>query len=248
MRLARTAVAAVLLICAGLAALGGRESATPEDRAEALLSRMTLAEKLTMMHGGADCGYIGCVDGIARLGIPALHLQDGPVGVGNDSTGITQLPAPVAAAAAWDTGLLGEYGRVIGAEQWAKGTNVALAPTVNIVRDPRWGRAFESLGEDPYLAGRAAAAEIAGIRAEGPMAQVKHFAVYNQETGRNTPAADARIDGRTLREIYLPAFEAAITARVDSVMCGYNPVTRRCRRSPAGSTWRCPAGAGSARR
>ena len=224
MRLVRTAVVAGLLGCAVLAGLGGREEPAPEQRAEALLSRMTLAEKLTMMHGGAECGYIGCVDGNARLGIPPLRLQDGPVGVGNDFTGVTQLPAPVAAAASWDTGLLREYGRVIGAEQWGKGTNVALAPTVNIVRDPRWGRAFESLGEDPYLAGRAAAAEIGGIRAEGPMAQVKHFAVYNQETGRNTPASNARVDERTLREIYLPAFEAAVDAGVDSVMCGYNPV------------------------
>ncbi|MEV4709046.1 glycoside hydrolase family 3 C-terminal domain-containing protein [Actinoplanes sp. NPDC049316] len=225
MRLARTAVVVGLLLCAVPAGLGGREpSATPEQRAEALLRRMTLAEKLTMMHGGAECGYIGCVDGNPRLGIPALHLQDGPAGVGNDTTGVTQLPAPVAAAAAWDPALLHEYGRVIGAEQWGKGTNVALAPTVNIVRDPRWGRAFESLGEDPYLAGRAAAAELGGIRAEGPMAQVKHFAVYNQETARNTMGSDARIDERTLREIYLPAFEASIAAGVDSVMCGYNPV------------------------
>ncbi|PRY19445.1 beta-glucosidase [Pseudosporangium ferrugineum] len=225
MRLGRAAVAVVLLAGATLAGVGGSERRpSVERRVAALMARMTLAEKLTLMRGGAPCGYIGCVDGIPRLGIPPLRLQDGPVGVGNGTTGVTQLPAPVAAAAAWDPGLMRAYGQVIGAEQWAKGANVALAPTVNIVRDPRWGRAFESLGEDPYLAGRAAAAEIVAIRAEGPMAQVKHFAAYNQETARNTYGSDARVDERTLREIYLPAFEAAIAAGTDSVMCGYNPV------------------------
>ncbi|MET0492500.1 MAG: glycoside hydrolase family 3 C-terminal domain-containing protein [Actinoplanes sp.] len=228
MRLGPMAVAVVLALC-GIAAVAivqrePEEPATSEQRAEALLARMTLAEKLAMLHGGAACGYIGCVDGNARLGIPALHLQDGPAGVGNGTTGVTQLPAPVTGAASWDPVLMRRYGQVIGAEQWGKGTNVALAPTVNIVRDPRWGRAFESLGEDPYLAGQVAAAEIAGIQGEGPMAQVKHYAVYNQETDRNTLGSDAVVSERAQREIYLPAFEAAVKAGVDSVMCGYNPV------------------------
>ena len=230
MRLARTAVLVGLLLCALVGdqpeqsrpeqSRGG----APERRADALLARMSLAEKLRMLHGGAKCGYIGCVDGNARLGIPALHLQDGPAGVGNGTTGVTQLPAPVAAAAGWDPALIRRYGQVLGAEQWGKGTNVALAPTINIVRDPRWGRAFESFGEDPYLTAQVAAAEIPAIQGEGPMAQVKHYAVYNQETGRNTMAGNAVVSERARREIYLPAFEAAVRAGVDSVMCGYNPV------------------------
>ncbi|GAA2487268.1 beta-glucosidase [Winogradskya humida] len=224
MRLVRMALAGVL-VCGALVGLGGSSSSPSMDqRVEALLAKMTRAEKLTLMHGGKACGYVGCVDGIPRLGIPPLHLQDGPAGVGGSLTGVTQLPAPVAAAASWDPALMTAYGKVLGAEEWAKGANVVLAPTINIVRDPRWGRAFESLGEDPYLAGQSAAAEIAGIRSQGPIAQVKHYAVYNQETRRNTPGSDARIDERTMREIYLPAFEDAINAGVGSVMCGYNPV------------------------
>jgi beta-glucosidase len=224
MRLART-VLAVILACGSFAAVGGVEDQlAPAQRAEALLQRMTRDEKLTLMHGGVACGYVGCVDGIDRLGIPPLHLQDGPSGVGGGLTGVTQLPAPVAAAAAWDPDVLRWYGKILGSEQWGKGADVVLAPTINIVRDPRWGRAFESLGEDPYLTGQAAAAEIEAIQAEGPMAQVKHYAVYNQETARNTPGSNVTIDERTLREIYLPAFEDAIAAGVESVMCGYNPV------------------------
>ncbi|WP_067495387.1 glycoside hydrolase family 3 C-terminal domain-containing protein [Actinoplanes sp. TFC3] len=224
MRLVR-ATLALVMACTALAVAGGTEDQmAPAQRAESLLQRMTRAEKLTLMHGGAACGYVGCVDGVDRLGIPPLRLQDGPTGVGGGLTGVTQLPAPVAAAAVWDPAMLSAYGKVLGSEQWAKGTDVVLAPTINIVRDPRWGRAFESLGEDPYLAGQAAAAEIRAIQAEGPMAQVKHYAVYNQETARNTGDSNATVDERTLREIYLPAFEDAIGAGADSVMCGYNPV------------------------
>ena len=198
---------------------------TPEQRADELLAQMTTAEKLTMLHGGASCGYVGCVDGNARLGIPALHLQDGPVGVGDGLSGVTQMAAPVAGAASWDTSLMQNYGQVLGSEQWGKGTNVVLAPTINIVRDPRWGRAFESLGEDPYLAGQLGAADIQGIQSQGPMAQVKHYAVYNQETNRNTTADNSIVSDRAEREIYTPAFESAVQqGGADSVMCSYSEI------------------------
>ncbi|MDX6354777.1 MAG: beta-glucosidase, partial [Streptomyces sp.] len=198
---------------------------TPEQRADALLAQMTQAEKLSMMHGGASCGYVGCVDAIPRLGIPALHLQDGPVGVGDGLANVTQLAAPVAGAATWDTALMTSYGQVLGSEQWGKGTNVVLAPTINIVRDPRWGRAFESLGEDPYLAGQLGAADIQGIQSQGPMAQVKHYAVYNQETNRNTSSDNAVVSARAEREIYTPAFETAVQqGGADSVMCSYSAI------------------------
>jgi beta-glucosidase len=197
----------------------------PEQRADELLAAMSQSEKLAMLHGGAGCGYVGCVDGNTRLGIPPLHLQDGPVGVGDGATGVTQLPAPVAGAASWDPALMQQYGQVLGAEQWGKGTNVVLAPTINIVRDPRWGRAFESFGEDPYLAGQIGAADIQGIQSQGPLAQVKHYAVYNQETNRNTISDNAIVSDRTEREIYLPAFQTAVAqGQAASAMCSYSAV------------------------
>ncbi|MCO6008077.1 glycoside hydrolase family 3 C-terminal domain-containing protein [Actinoallomurus purpureus] len=197
----------------------------PVDRANALLAQMTLAEKIAMMHQGASCDYGACVDGNTRLGIPQLRLQDGPAGVADGATGVTQLPAPVAGAATWDTDLMGEYGKVVGAEAWGKGANTVLGPTINIDRDPRWGRSFESLSEDPYLAAQLGAAEIKGIQAQGPIAQVKHYAVYNQETYRNTPQDNAAIADRTQREIYLPAFEAAVKdGKAYSAMCSYSQI------------------------
>ena len=115
-------------------------------------------------------------------------------------SGVTQLPAAVSAAATWSPSLAESYGKVIGNEQAGKGANVDLGPTVNIVRDPRWGRAFESYGEDPYLSGQIGAADIRGIQHQGVMAQVKHWDVYNQETNRNTPADDAIVpSGRCKR-------------------------------------------------
>jgi beta-glucosidase len=200
-------------------------SQPPSTRADELLAAMTQAEKLTMLHGGASCGYVGCVDGNTRLGIPPLHLQDGPVGAGDGFNGVTQMAAPVAGAASWDTALMQQYGQVLGSEQWGKGTNIVLAPTINIVRDPRWGRAFESFSEDPYLAGQVAAADIQGIQSQGPMAQVKHYVVYNQETNRNSTADNAIVSNRAIREIYTPAFETAIKqGGADSAMCSYSEI------------------------
>ncbi len=181
-----------------------------------------------MVHGraaGAADGYAGTVPGVPRLCIPPLHLADGPGGIGDLMAGVTQLPAPVAMAAGWDPTLAQRYGAVIGSEAHAKGVGVLLGPTVNIVRDPRWGRAFESLGEDPYLSGRLAAADIRGIQSADTIAQVKHFAVYNQETYRDSASDNAIVNERTLREIYLPAFEAAVRdGHVGSVMCAYSTV------------------------
>jgi beta-glucosidase len=229
------AAAAALVVAAGLTAAGQPAQAavrpwmslalTPGERADALLAQMTPAEKITMMHGGAQCQWGACVDANTRLGIPALRLQDGPAGVADGAGGVTQLPAPVAGAASWDTALMGQYGQVIGAEEWGKGANVVLGPTINIVRDPRWGRAFESLSEDPYLAAQLGAADITGIQSQGPMAQVKHYADYNQETYRNNAQDNVIMSDRTQREIYLPAFEAAVQqAKVYSVMCSYASV------------------------
>jgi beta-glucosidase len=196
---------------------------TPAQRAQELLAAMTVTQELDLLHGSSSCdGYAACVDPQPSLDIPQLRLQDGPAGVGDGATGVTQLPAPVAGAASWDTALMKQYGGVIGSEAWGKGVNVVLGPTINIDRDPRWGRSFESLSEDPYLAGQLAAADIQGIQGAGPMAQVKHFAVYNQETNRNNTSDDAVVSARAEQEIYLPAFQAAVTqGKADSVMCSY---------------------------
>jgi beta-glucosidase len=189
------------------------------QRVSLLLPRMTLADKIGMVSGN------GSVAAIPRLCIPAMHLQDGPSGVGDGDTGVTQLPAAVSLAASWDRPLASEYGRVIGAEQRGKGNQVDLGPTVNIDRDPRWGRSFETYSEDPYLNAALSVPEIDGVQSQGVMSQVKHFAVYNQESDRNTTADDAIVSTRALHEIYLPAFWAAARqAKAASVMCSYSTI------------------------
>jgi beta-glucosidase len=192
-------------------------------RAGEVLGRMTVDEKIAMVHGTASSAYTGYIPGDARLCIPALKLQDGPLGV--RMSGTTQLPSAAGLAASFDPQLAGQYGAVIGAEDKAKGVDVDLGPTVNIVRDPRWGRAFESYSEDPYLTGQIGAADISGIQSQGVMAQVKHWAVYNQETNRNGPADNAVVDDRTVHEIYTAAFGAIIAqSHPASVMCSYSTI------------------------
>jgi beta-glucosidase len=195
-------------------------------RVTQLLGQMTLAQKISMLHGtGASSPYIGDLGAIPSLCIPAMGLQDGPAGVGDGMGGVTQMPAPITEAATFDTGLEKQYGATIGAEFAGKGANVDLGPTVNIIRDPRWGRAFETFSEDPYLSSQMAVADVQGVQSQGVMAQVKHAAVYNQETNRNGPADNAIVDARTLNEIYLPAFENSVTqGATASVMCGYSTI------------------------
>jgi beta-glucosidase len=180
---------------------------------------MTLADKISMVTGA------GNIAAIPRLCVPAMNLQDGPNGVGDGLTGVTQLPAGVSLAATWDRPLAAEYGKVIGAEERGKGKTVNLGPTVNIDRDPRWGRSFEAYTEDPFLNAAITVPEIEGVQSQGVMSQVKHFAVYNQETNRNTPADNAIVSTRALHEIYLPAFWAATRrAKAASVMCAYSTI------------------------
>ena len=199
------------------------------NRAAEVLAKMTLDDKLAMVDGtgfstGA-AGYVGHIAANARLCIPALNLEDGPQGVADGVSGVTQLPAPVALAAAFDPALARQYGSVVGSEEHGKGADVNLGPTVNIVRDPRWGRAFESYGEDPYLSGQTAVGYVDGVQRQDVMAQVKHYAVYNQETNRNTAADDVAVSQRAMQEIYLPQFYAAVTqGHAASVMCSYSTV------------------------
>jgi beta-glucosidase len=191
-------------------------------RVSELMAQMSLSQEIALMTG-ASGSYVGNIPAISSLCIPAMGLEDGPAGVGDGMSNVTQLPAPVDIAATWDTTAEQEYGHVIGAEQAAKGSTVDLGPTINIVRDPRWGRAFESIGEDPYLAGQLGAADIRGVQSAGTMAQVKHFAVYNQETNRNTSSDNAVVSTQAEQEIYLPAFQAAVQqGAASSVMCSYS--------------------------
>ena len=200
-------------------------SAPISQRVNELLGQMTTAQKVSMLTGAGGSSYVGLIPAIGSLCIPAINLEDGPAGVADGMTGVTQLPAPVDVAATWDTSAEQLYGQVIGAEQVAKGTTVDLGPTINIVRDPRWGRAFESVGEDPYLNGHMGASYIRGVQSTGVMAQVKHLAVYNQETNRNTPSDNAIVSTKTMQEIYLPAFQAAVQqGAASSVMCSYSTV------------------------
>ncbi|MGD0620766.1 MAG: glycoside hydrolase family 3 N-terminal domain-containing protein, partial [Bryobacteraceae bacterium] len=203
-----------------------------EERISDLLGRMTLEEKVDMVSGG---GWMESKAN-ARLGIPALKMADGPVGVRNwygpsaitmradsplPTVTSTAFPAGVALAASWDPELLREVGKTIGEEARALGRDMMLGPGVNIVRAPLAGRNFEMYGEDPYLSSRLVVGYIEGMQSEGIIATVKHFAANNQEHERQT--IDAKIDERALHEIYLPAFRAAVQeAHVWAVMSAYN--------------------------
>ncbi|MER6302521.1 glycoside hydrolase family 3 C-terminal domain-containing protein [Kitasatospora sp. NPDC001539] len=200
-------------------------NSSQEQRIESLLAQLTTDEKVTLLRGlDAPDGVhsVGYVRGVPRLGIPPLLLSDGPAGI-RDGQPATALPAPVALAAAFDPRLAAGYGDVLGREARARGYQVLYGPMVNIVRIPQGGRNFETLGEDPFLAGQLAAAEVRGIQAQNVAAQVKHYAANNQEDNRQSYSSD--VDERTLTEIELPAFRAAVrSGRAWSAMCGYNPV------------------------
>jgi beta-glucosidase len=202
------------------------QSLSVQARVRMLLGKMTLSDKIAEVEGhGTSEPYVFYEAAQPALCIPALGMEDGPNGVGDGLTGVTQLPAGVSLAATFDPQLAQEYGQVVGSEEWGKGAAVNLGPTVNIDRDPRWGRSFESFTEDPFLNAALAVSEIDGVQSTGEMSQVKHYAVYNQETNRNTAADDTIISNRTLHEIYLPAFQQSVTrAHAASVMCSYSTI------------------------
>ncbi len=197
---------------------GVREGVSPEvaRRAEELLARMTLAEKIDYL--GGDRGFF--VRPIERLGIPEIKLSDGPAGCRNWGPS-TAYPAPVALAAAFDRDLAERVGHAMGRDCRARGVHVLLGPGVNIQRSPLSGRNFEYLGEDPYLAARTAVSFVQGLQAEGVLGTAKHFVANSQEWDRNYVSSE--VDERTLREIYFPAFEALVKeGNVGSVMTAYN--------------------------
>ncbi|HET6831329.1 MAG TPA: glycoside hydrolase family 3 C-terminal domain-containing protein [Solirubrobacterales bacterium] len=210
-------------------------SLSAKHRAALLLGALTPAERIGLLGGdeasgiaGAPGTHTGTSDGVPRVDLPTFFQTDGPIGVRSGKA--TALPGSIALAASFDTSLARRAGALIGNEAKLKGNDLVYAPTVNILRTPLWGRAFESLGEDPYLTARMAVPYIRAMQRQGVIADVKHFAANNQEGRRvggetigSRFTVNAEVGERTLREIYLPAFEAAVKdADVGSVMCSYN--------------------------
>ena len=204
------------------------------------LNQMTEQEKLSLVHGvigapwgrepkpAGSIGSAGFVSGVPRLGIPALQETDAELGVANPgdvrpSDTATAMPSSLALASTWDPELARLQGQAVGAEARAKGFNVLLGGTANLIRDPRGGRNFEYFSEDPLLTGLMAGGMIDGVQSRHIISTIKHFALNAQETDR--VVLDSRIDPAAARESDLLAFEIAIErGRPGSVMCAYNQV------------------------
>ena len=200
-----------------------------EERVEDALSRMTVEEKVAMTHAQSKFSS----PGVARLGIPEFWMTDGPHGIRPevlwdewDQAGWTNdscvaFPALTCLAATWDPTVSMLYGKSIGEEARYRNKTVLLGPGVNIYRTPLNGRNFEYMGEDPYLAGRMVVPYIQGVQKNGVAACVKHYALNNQEVNRHT--TNVIVDDRTLYEIYLPAFKAAVQeGNTWAIMGSYN--------------------------
>lgn len=206
----------------------------PDASAAALLDQMTLDEQIGILSGHMPLVMkprpegvqksAGWVPGLKRLGVPDLHETDASLGVsaaGRRDDAATALPCGLALAASWSLELAREAGAMAGAEARAKGFNCLLAGGVNLTREPRNGRNFEYLGEDPLLAGKLAGAAIAGVQSNHIVSTIKHFALNDQETGRMVLSAD--MDEAAFRESDLLAFQIAIEdGDPGSVMCAYN--------------------------
>jgi len=214
-------------------------SLSPDERAAMVVKEMTLDEKIQLLHGTGMAGLspmsplavhsnggAGYVPGIPRLGIPAIQMSDAAYGVrssGENGRYSTALPADVAGAASWDLDAAYEYGALIGRELRAQGFNMTLGGGVNLTREPRNGRTFEYLGEDPILAGKMVGSVMKGLQAQHVIGDIKHYALNDQESGRN--AVNVNIDKRAARESDLLAFEIGLQeSDVAAVMCSYNRV------------------------
>ncbi len=229
---------ALLLAVAFVAALPAEErppyrnpALSIEVRIDDVVARLTLEEKIAFVHGNGKFRS----GGAERLGLPYLWTADGPHGIREESKldswepagwtndYATALPTGIALASTWSNELAEAYGRVLGEEARAREKHVVLGPALNIMRTPLCGRNYDYFGEDPWLAGRITVGYVRGMQAEQTVASLKHFALNNQETQRGS--IDVQIDERTLREIYLPAFEAGVReGGALSVMGAYNKV------------------------
>ncbi len=189
-----------------------------EARIDTLLAKLTLDQKLELI-GGYKAFYTHAE---SSVGLPALRMADGPAGI-RDPGPSTAYPTGIALAATFDTDLAFAEGSALGRDSRARGVSFLLGPGVNIYRAPMNGRNFEYFGEDPFLASRMAVNYINGVQKQGVSATVKHFALNNEEYDRHN--IDSIVDERTLREIYLPAFEAAVKeAHAGAIMDSYNLV------------------------
>ncbi|MGD1077369.1 MAG: glycoside hydrolase family 3 C-terminal domain-containing protein [Candidatus Sulfotelmatobacter sp.] len=214
-------------------------SLSPDERASMVVKEMTLDEKISLLHGTGmeglspmsplavkSNGGAGYVVGILRLGIPAIQMSDAAYGVrssGENGRYSTALPADIASAASWDLDAAHEYGALIGRELRAQGYNMSLGGGINLTREPRDGRTFEYLGEDPVLAGKMVGSVMKGLQAEHVIGDIKHYALNDQESGRN--AVNVNIDKRSARESDLLAFEIGLQeSDAAAVMCSYNRV------------------------
>ncbi len=214
-------------------------SLPPDERASLVVKEMTLDEKISFLHGTGMVGLspmsplsvnsnggAGYVPGVPRLRIPALQISDAAYGVrqsGENGRYSTALPANVAAAASWDPEAAYEYGGLIARELRAQGYNMSLGGGLNLTREPRNGRTFEYMGEDPILAGKMVGQVMKGEQAEHVIGDIKHYAMNDQESGRN--AVNVNIDKRSMRESDLLAFEIGVReSNAGAVMCSYNRV------------------------
>lgn len=202
-------------------------SLSPLKRAELLVHAMTLDEKIEQIHMADIRERPREIPGIERLGLPTFKITNGPAGAGPGDSRVpvpaTALPSALALSATWDPRMATAFGEIAGQETADRGEHLIEAPGVNIIRVPQNGRNFEYFGEDPYLSGQLAVAEIKAIQKQGVIAEVKHYAANSQEANRKT--INEVVDERTLREIYLPTFEASVKqGDVGAVMCAYPSV------------------------
>ena len=212
-----------------------------DARAGLLLAALTRDERISLLAGdelsgvaGAEGTHTGTSNGVERVGLPPVFFSDGPVGTRQGKA--TGMPSPMSLAASFDPLNAFRHATIVGDEVKKKGNDIVFAPAVNMLRTPLNGRTFEYFGEDPFLSAELTVGWTRGVQSEGIIGNVKHYAVNNQEgAGAAVPGSplgtpvtgsrltvDARLDERTLREIYLPQFEAAVTrGGVGSVMCSY---------------------------
>jgi len=215
----KTSLPAVLLGCAAVAAAQAPAPDTPEleAKAQALVARLTLEQKIALLSDTEDGNYS---TGEPAIGLPRLKYSDGPVGVrawGPD----TAYPAGVALAASWDRALVRREAEALGRDARARAVHFMFGPGVDIARSPLAGRNFEYFSEDPFLNSALVVPYVEGVQAQGVVACVKHYALNDEEYDRHNVSVD--VDERTMREIYLPSFEAAVTkGHVDAVMNSYN--------------------------
>ena len=205
-------------------------SQSAAQRSGELVAAMSLDDKINLVTGSIgfgsgtiNPGSAATVAGNPALCLPSLVMNDAGAGIGDLQTGTTAFPDSIGQTATWDRAAQQQFGEALGQEAFTKGVNVLLAPGMDVTRTPLNGRTFEYAGEDPYLAGKSAAATIRGVQSEHVVATAKHYALNSQEVNRNTNSEDA--DEQTEQEIYLAPFETAVReGGAGAAMCAYNQV------------------------